>query len=209
MKCTSLSLATELPGFVGKPMVNRWEKGKKKCDPSCFCMRSKQRLRDRCVMKNRTEAKKNKRNHNHKRPGIAIVGNMNVGKSTLFSRMCNNNAKSINLSGTTVSINLGHIKGTDKDAFDTPGIFSIFSANEDERASRDILLPQVTDCDVRGIILVADAKNMKRSIAIALQYAEYGLPMLLDLNMIDESTSRGIEIDYGKLSETLGTEILA
>jgi ferrous iron transport protein B len=54
---------------------------------------------------------------------------------------------------------------------------------------------------------VADAKNMKRSLAIALQYAEYGLPMLLDINMIDEAAARGIEIDYDKLSDILGIQI--
>jgi ferrous iron transport protein B len=158
-------------------------------------------------MKKRSKEKKDKRNHNRKRPGIALVGNMNVGKSTIFTRMCGNNKKSVNLTGTTISIDLGHISGTEKDAFDTPGIYSIFSPNEDERVSRDVLLPQETDHDVQGIILVADAKNMKRSIAIALQYSEYGLPMLLDVNMIDEASSRGIEIDYGKLSELLGIDV--
>ena len=143
----------------------------------------------------------------NEKAGIAIVGNMNVGKSTLFSRMSGTKATSLNIPGNTASITVGHIKGTEREIFDTPGIFSIFSANEDERASRDILLPHTTDSDIRGIILVADAKNMKRSVAIALQYTEYELPMLLDINMIDEAPSRGIEIDAKKLSETLGIDV--
>jgi len=141
------------------------------------------------------------------RTGIAIVGNMNVGKSTLFSRLCGGKTTSVNIPGNTVSITAGQIKGTDRDAFDTPGIFSIFSTNEDERASRDILLPHTTDKDIREIILVADAKNLKRSIAISLQYAEYGLPMLLDINMIDEASSRGITINRKKLAEILGIDV--
>ncbi|MEE8383184.1 MAG: ferrous iron transporter B [Thermodesulfobacteriota bacterium] len=144
---------------------------------------------------------------NRKRHAIAIVGNMNVGKSTLFSRMCGKSATSVNIAGTTVSINRGRIKEADMDAFDTPGICSIFSPNEDERISRDVLLPQEGEHDIQGVIVVADAKNMKRSIAIVIQYAEYGLPMLLDVNMIDEAASHGIEIDYEKLSEVLGIDV--
>ncbi len=145
--------------------------------------------------------------HNNRKAGFAIIGSMNVGKSTLFSRMCGGKTTSINVPGSTVSIHAGSIKGTDMDAFDTPGIFSIFSDNEDARASRDILLPLTTDSHIQGIILVADAKNMKRSIAIALQYAEYGLPMLLDVNMIDEAPPRGIRIDLKKLGEILGVDV--
>nr|MBF0221387.1 ferrous iron transporter B [Desulfobulbaceae bacterium] len=136
-----------------------------------------------------------------------IVGNMNVGKSTLFARIRGVKAASVNIPGITVAVKSGRIKSTGARVFDTPGIHSIFSANEDERASRDILLsPKLQDAG-KAIILVADAKNLKRSIAIALQYAEYGLPMLFVVNMIDEAASRGIEIDYQKLSEELGMEI--
>jgi len=143
----------------------------------------------------------------HRKQGITIVGNMQVGKTSLFSQICGKATASINIPGNTVSINAGRIKGTEIDAFDTPGVFSIFSSNEDARASRDILLPHKTDYDIQGIVLMADAKHMKRSIAIALQYEEYGLPMLLNINMIDETASRGIEIDYDKLAVMLGIDV--
>jgi len=146
---------------------------------------------------------------NRKKSAIAIVGTMNVGKTTLFARLCGRETTSINIPGNTLAISTGRIKGSDKDVFDTPGICSIFSNSEDERLSRDILLPHNNTYDVQGIILVADAKNMKRSIATAIQYAEYGLPMLLDVNMIDEAGPRGIEIDYGQLSEILGIDVFA
>ena len=139
--------------------------------------------------------------------GIAIVGNMNVGKSSLFSRLCGTETASMNFPGTTVSIAAGKIKPLDATVYDTPGIYSIFSANEDEVVSRDILLPQKSFSSISTILLVADAKNMKRSLAIALQYTEYGLPMLIDINMIDEAAARGIEIDFGKVSDMLGIDV--
>jgi len=113
----------------------------------------------------------------------------------------------MNFPGTTVSLSAGKIKSLDATVYDTPGIYSIFSVNEDEVVSRDILLPQKSFTPISTILLVADAKNMKRSLAIALQYAEYGLPMLIDINMIDEAAARGIEIDYDKLSEILGIDV--
>jgi len=113
----------------------------------------------------------------------------------------------MNFPGTTVSLAAGEIKSLNATVYDTPGIYSIFSANEDEVVSRDILLPQKSFSPISTILLVADAKNMKRSLAIALQYAEYGLPMLIDINMIDESAARGIEIDFDKLSELLGIDV--
>lgn len=141
---------------------------------------------------------------------LAIVGNLNVGKSVLFDRMCGTRTTSLNVPGTTVSVRKGHIKGTDYDVYDTPGAYSVFSMNEDERASRDLLLPGGDSISgVDGIILVADAKNLKRSIAIALQYAGYGLPMLLVVNMVDEAASRGIEIDSDSLSEVFGIDVCA
>ncbi len=138
---------------------------------------------------------------------IAIVGNMNVGKTTLFSHMCGKKTSSVNIPGNTISITSAKIKGSEITAFDTPGICSIFSANEDERVSRDILLSNNMKEDVRNIVLVADAKHLKRSIAITIQYAEYGLPMVLCINMIDESASRGIKINLEKLSEILGIDV--
>ena len=140
-------------------------------------------------------------------PGIAIVGNMNVGKSSLFSWLCEKETDRKNFPGTTVSLTAGKIKSLKATAYDTPGIYSIFSANEDEMVSRDLLLPQKSFNPINSILLVADAKNMKRSIAIAMQYAEYGLPMLMDINMIDESASRGIDINFEKLSDILGIDV--
>lgn len=138
---------------------------------------------------------------------LAIVGNLNVGKSTIFARICGRETCSINVPGSTVTISKGRIPGTEVDVYDTPGIYSLFSPNEDERVSRDLLLCRDCGHAIEGILVVADAKNLKRSIAIVLQFAEYGLPMLLDVNMIDEAQARGIDIDFAGLADILGLEV--
>jgi ferrous iron transport protein B len=142
-----------------------------------------------------------------KHPVFAIVGNMNVGKTCLFKALCGSNTHSINMPGSTVSVESGTVRGSEYRVLDTPGIYSIFSSNIEERICRDILLPGQSEGPIAGIILVADAKNMRRSIAIALQYAEYGLPMLMVVNMIDEASSRGITIDTARLSALLGIDV--
>ncbi len=141
-------------------------------------------------------------------PHYVFIGTMKVGKSTLYDRLTASDCAEIAIPGIAVSIPRGRLKGRDGMALDTPGIHSLFSTNEDERASRDILLsPEIPGEDLR-LVLVADAKNLKRTIAIALQFAEYGLPMLLVVNMVDEAASRGIEIDYARLSEKLGVRVM-
>jgi len=137
----------------------------------------------------------------------ALIGNMNVGKTVIFSSVSNKKVKSINLPGSTVTIEGAPIRGAQGVIYDTPGNVSIFSNNEDESAVREILLSSKYTGEINGIVLVADAKNLSRSLAIALQYSEFGLPMILNINMMDEAVSRGIEIDAKKLSEMLGIEV--
>ncbi|WP_136797239.1 MULTISPECIES: ferrous iron transporter B [Desulfosediminicola] len=141
------------------------------------------------------------------RYNYALIGNMNVGKTVIFSKLSTKKVKSINLPGSTVSIQGAPIRGARGCLYDTPGNVSIFSDNEDESAVREILLSSKYTGEINGIVLIADAKNLSRSLAIALQYSEFGLPMILNINMMDEAVSRGIEIDTRKLSEILGIEV--
>ncbi|MBN1655050.1 MAG: ferrous iron transporter B [Deltaproteobacteria bacterium] len=140
-------------------------------------------------------------------PAVAIVGNMNVGKTTLIERMCGVDAISANVPGSTVFNSRYRTKLKGIEVIDTPGTNSVLSNNEDERVSRDILLSLAKEQKVAGAVFVADAKNLKRSIALILEYAEYGIPMLLDINMADELASRGITIDYQKLSDLLALDV--
>ncbi len=138
----------------------------------------------------------------------ALIGNMNVGKTSIFSRITGNKVKSVNIPGSTVTIQSCRLRGEKGRVYDTPGLVSIFSDNEDERAAREVILSEKIGGGINGIILVADAKNLKRSIAIALQYGELGLPMLLNINMMDEAVSRGIEINTERLTTILGVEVV-
>lgn len=134
-----------------------------------------------------------------------LIGNVNTGKSTIFNKLCRKNIKEGNYPGTTVSISLGPIFGevNSRLLIDAPGSNTIYGENEDELISKRIIL----DSKTQNIIFIADAKNLKRSLALYFHYVEYGLPTILDINMVDEATIRNIDIDVEKLSQILDIEI--
>lgn len=137
---------------------------------------------------------------------IALVGNPNVGKSVLFGRLTGKYVIVSNYPGTTVEV----VRGTavlNRETFeiiDTPGVNSLVPQSEDERVTRDILLTEKPDL----IIQVADAKNLRRSLLILLQLAELKCPLVLDLNMIDECRTRGIEVDSQGISALFGIPVI-
>lgn len=87
--------------------------------------------------------------------------------------------------------------------YDTPGSSTLAANSEDEMAARDLILSGFCD----GILLVADANNLRRSLALALEVAEFGLPMVFCVNMLDEAESAGIELDDAELARHLGVPI--
>ncbi|MBI5375485.1 MAG: ferrous iron transport protein B [Candidatus Schekmanbacteria bacterium] len=145
-------------------------------------------------------------------PCIILVGNANVGKSVIFGSLTGTYADVSNYPGTTIDITEGEIRFTNlsKTGFDkarlidSPGINSLIPKSEDERVTRDLLMEE----NPTGIIQVADAKNLKRSLLITSQLAEMGLPILLVLNMFDEAMERGVLIDIEKLSSILGIKAI-
>jgi len=131
-----------------------------------------------------------------------LVGNVNVGKSTVYTRL--RQAGLTGGHGTSLET-AAKAKGTR--LTNVPGVYSLFSGNPDERGGRDPLLTGEEPQSPHRLLFVADAKNLKRSLAVALQYIEYGLPMVIAINMVDEAVSRGIEIDFAKLSHRLGLTV--
>ena len=130
---------------------------------------------------------------------VVLVGNPNVGKSIIFRILTGSYVMVSNFPGTTVEVSRGRMQlgGTTYEVVDTPGINSLVPQSEDERVTCEILLREKPDV----IVQVADAKNLRRTLLITSQLVEFGIPMVLALNMIDEAEDRGIEIDSQGLSE--------
>ncbi len=160
-----------------------------------------------------------KRNHDRKTnsdgstPSIILIGNPNVGKSVIFGLLTGRYVNVSNYPGTTVEISRGKIALTGKidghkmkevSIVDSPGVNSLIPQSEDERVTRDMLLREKP----HGIIQVIDAKNLKRGLLITLQLADMGIPFMVVLNIYDEATERGIEIDINRLSSLLGIKVI-
>ena len=137
-------------------------------------------------------------------PKIILIGNPNVGKSVIFGYLTGRYVTVSNYPGTTVEVSRGRavVNRVEYTVIDTPGINSLLPMSEDEEVTRNILLNERQE----RIVQVVDAKNLKRGLLISIELAEMGLPFILDLNLYDEATSRGISIDTERLSEILGID---
>lgn len=137
---------------------------------------------------------------------VCLVGNANVGKSVMFSRLTGTYVTVSNYPGTTVEVTegVGRINGELLRIVDTPGVNSLIPMSEDERVARDVLLDEKPDI----VLQVADSKNLRRTLLITSQLAEIGLPSVLVLNMADEAKQKGILIQQEKLSAILGIPLV-
>ncbi len=138
---------------------------------------------------------------------IALIGNPNVGKSVIFGLLTGKYVAVSNYPGTTVEISQGNLllEGKRILLIDTPGVNSLIPMSEDEKVTRDILLSEAPS----AVVQVGDAKNLKRTLLITLQLAEMEIPMVLDLNMVDEAMDRGITIDTATLEKKLGVPVIS
>lgn len=138
---------------------------------------------------------------------LAIVGSPNVGKSAMFNNLTGAYVAVSNYPGTTVEVSRGktRIEKEEFEVIDTPGMYSLFPITEEERVARSILLKEKPEVALH----IIDAKNLERMLPLTLQLIEAGLPVILDLNIMDEAERAGIKIDVKRLEEELGVPVVA
>lgn len=140
---------------------------------------------------------------------IALCGNPNCGKSSIFNHLTGLRQKISNIPGTTIDRKSSVITIDDQqfELIDTPGTYSIHPKSKDEEVALDLFKPNHKDHpDV--IIYVADAHNLKRNLLYFSQLTDLGIPMVLALNMLDVSAAAGIDIDVNRLQQELGIPII-
>jgi len=136
---------------------------------------------------------------------VGIVGSPNVGKSAVFNSLTGAYVTVSNYPGTTVNVSKGKakIEGEEFEVIDTPGMYSLLPITEEEGVARLILFEE----ELEAILHVVDTKNLERMLPLTLQLIEAGFPVILDLNMMDETEAAGIEVDAKRLKK--GTVIYA
>lgn len=142
---------------------------------------------------------------------VALVGNPNTGKSTLFNRLTGLNQKIGNFPGITVDKKTGYTKlvdGKDAEVIDLPGTYSLYPKSNDESIVFQVLADRQNSSHPDVIVLIVDASNLKRNMLLFSQVADLGIPMVLALNMTDLSDKQGIYIHVDKLAKKLGVQVI-
>jgi len=143
---------------------------------------------------------------------VAILGNPNAGKSTLFNRLTGLRQKVGNYPGVTVEKKTGLTvlpSGQRVEVLDLPGSYSLQPGSPDETIVRDVLLGLQTDTPPPDVIVfVVDATHLERHLYLLLQVRELGRPMILALNMMDDARARGIRLESGELERELGIPVV-
>jgi ferrous iron transport protein B len=137
---------------------------------------------------------------------VALAGQPNCGKSTVFNALTGASQHVANYPGVTVEKMTGSYRrdGTKVEVVDLPGTYSLTSYSPEERVSRDFILHE----NPSVVVNVADASNLKRHLYLTFQLLEMQVPLIIDLNMMDVAERRGIEIDTRELGRLLGAPVV-
>ncbi|MGS0746670.1 FeoB small GTPase domain-containing protein [Syntrophomonas erecta subsp. sporosyntropha] len=137
---------------------------------------------------------------------IAMIGNPNVGKSSILNRLTGSRVFISNYPGTSVEVNQGSLQLGNRNylIYDTPGIYSVYSDGQEPEVVRSVL----DQGGVQMVINVVDATNLERNLALTYELMETGVPVLIVLNQIDRARSMGIVIDEHRLERILNKPVI-
>jgi ferrous iron transport protein B len=143
------------------------------------------------------------------RKRIALLGNPNTGKTTIFNALCGVRAKISNFPGTTTAIRIGHIDidGERIDAADLPGVYDTRLNAPEARIARDVLSGEQAPPPAATVVVV-DACNLTRNLVLVGELLAYPGPVIVVLNMVDLATRRGVKVDTDTLAERLGAAVV-
>ncbi|MBO5651533.1 MAG: ferrous iron transport protein B [Selenomonas sp.] len=137
---------------------------------------------------------------------VALTGNPNVGKSTIFNELTGARQKIGNWPGVTVDKKVGYTRHNDRaiSIVDLPGTYSINARSPEEKIVIDYLMNTKLDL----VVDVVDSSNLERNLFLTIQLLEQGIPLLIDLNMQDDAERRGIKVDCRKMEDALGMPVV-
>jgi len=137
---------------------------------------------------------------------ILLIGQPNVGKSTLLNSLVGPKVIVSNYPGTTVEVTKAKktFDGTKIEFEDTPGIYSISDRSEEEKVTERALF----ESDIDGAVVIADAISLERSLYLVFQVLEAKIPVIVALNFIEGAEEKGIIIDHNKLSQLLSIPVV-
>ena len=139
-------------------------------------------------------------------PVVALAGNPNTGKSSIFNHLTGSSQHVGNWPGKTVAQASGTCAhgGVAMQIVDLPGTYSLNASSPEELIARDFLISGEAD----AVVIIVDASNLERNLYLAVQVLEMGVPAVVALNMVDVAETRGISLDPSALSELLGVPVV-
>src|SRR3954469_12848184 len=152
--------------------------------------------------------------HTHSKDAltVALAGNPNSGKTTIFNALTGLRQKVANYPGVTVEKKTGRMKwpdGSDATVIDLPGTYSLISRSIDEHIASEVIRGLRQDTATPDVVVVVvDASNLQRNLYLVSQLIEVGRPLVIALNMMDVAERRGWTIDPKKLQEMIGAPVV-
>ncbi|HYW81099.1 MAG TPA: ferrous iron transporter B, partial [Thermoguttaceae bacterium] len=147
-----------------------------------------------------------------KLPTVALIGNPNTGKSTLFGVLVGIRQRVGNYPGVTIEKKTGRMEhaGQQYELIDLPGLYSLAPRSRDEVVAVDVLLGRMDDSSAPdAVVCIVDASNLQRNLYLVSQVLEVGLPTIMVVNMLDVATAQGIELDIERLKQQMPIPVVA